>query len=217
VAIICALGLLLGRTAWLQVISPEKLVKEEDMRSIREEKIVPPRGMIVDRHGLPLAVSVPVSAIWADPKVINSSGGVSISPRWQARASALHMPLSEIADRIRHNPKSRFIYLARQLDPQQAKWIDNLNLPGINLQDESRRFYPSGHVAANLLGFTNVDGQGIEGIEKSFNAQLTGKPGLRRVRKDRHGHVIENMTETPAVPAHTLMLSIDKRRSAPAL
>ena len=211
VAIICALGLLLGRTAWLQIVSPEKLVKEEDMRSIREEKIVPPRGMIVDRNGVPLAVSVPVSAVWADPKVINSSGGVGFNQRWQALASALNMPLSEIADRIRHNPKSRFIYLARQLDPQQARWIDNLNLQGINLQEESRRFYPSGHVAANLLGFTNVDGKGIEGIEKSFNAQLTGKPGLRQVRKDRHGHVIENITEMPAVPAHTLMLSIDKR------
>ncbi len=69
------------------------------------------------------------------------------------------------------------------MDPLQAQWIDKLHLPGINLREESRRFYPAGHVAANLIGFTNVDDQGIEGIEKSFNSQLIGKPGLRQVRK----------------------------------
>nr|WP_318381352.1 peptidoglycan glycosyltransferase FtsI [uncultured Enterobacter sp.] len=211
VAILLAMGLLLGRTAWLQIISPEKLVKEEDMRSLREVKVLSPRGMIVDRNGRPFAVSVPVSAVWADPKVVNEKGGVGYNGRWQALASALKIPLSELAARISRNPQARFIYLARQLDPQQAQWIDDLNLPGINLQQETRRFYPSGHVAANLIGFTNVDGQGIEGVEKSFNTQLTGKPGLRKVRKDRYGHVIENITEIPPVPAHTLELSIDKR------
>ncbi|MDR6259725.1 cell division protein FtsI (penicillin-binding protein 3) [Klebsiella sp. SORGH_AS 826] len=91
------------------------------------------------------------------------------------------------------------------------QWIDKLHLPGVYLRDESRRFYPAGHVAANLLGFTNVDNQGIEGVEKSFNAQLTGKPGRRLVRKDKHGNVIENITEVPPVPAHNLQLSIDER------
>lgn len=211
VAILCALGLLLGRTAWLQIISPDNLVKEEDMRSLREVKVESPRGTIVDRNGRPLAVSVPVNAVWADPRIISEKGGVGYNGRWQALASALKIPLSELAARIGHNPQARFIYLARQLDPQQAQWIDDLNLPGINLQQESRRFYPAGHVAANLIGFTNVDGQGIEGLEKSFNAQLTGQPGLRQVRKDRYGHVIENITEVPPVPAHTLELSIDER------
>lgn len=211
VAILCALGLLLGRTAWLQIISPDNLVKEEDMRSLREVKVESPRGTIVDRNGRPLAVSVPVNAVWADPRIISEKGGVGYNGRWQALASALKIPLSELAARIGHNPQARFIYLARQLDPQQAQWIDDLNLPGINLQQESRRFYPAGHVAANLIGFTNVDGQGIEGLEKSFNAQLTGLPGLRQVRKDRYGHVIENITEVPPVPAHTLELSIDER------
>ncbi len=101
--------------------------------------------------------------------------------------------------------------MLRQVSPQQAEWIDKLNLPGINLREESRRFYPAGHVAANLIGFTNIDGQGIEGIEKSFNAQLTGKPGSRLVRKDKFGHVIENITEVNPVPAHELQLSIDER------
>ncbi|MGS9272857.1 peptidoglycan synthase, partial [Salmonella enterica subsp. enterica serovar Infantis] len=83
-----------------------------------------------------------------------------------------------------------------------AECIYKLNLPGINLREESRRFYPAGHVAANLFGFTNIDGQGIEGIEKSCNAQLTGKPGSRLVRQDKFGHVIENITEVNPVPAH---------------
>ena len=211
IAIFMCLVFLLGRVAWLQIISPDNLVKQENMRSLREEPVVVPRGMIEDRNGRPLAVSVPVKAIWADPKTVMEKGGVQISSRWQALATALNMPLNEIAARIRRNPSDRFIYLARQLDPQQAQYIERLKLPGISLRDESRRFYPAGHVAANLLGFTNIDDQGIEGIEKSFNRQLTGKEGERLVRKDRYGHVIENITENPSSPAHNLMLSIDER------
>ena len=209
--ICCCLGLLLARVGWLQIISPDNLVKQEDMRSLREEPIDVPRGMIVDRNGRPLAVSVPVSAIWADPQTLIQKGGVGYDSRWQALASALNTTLPELRARITQRPHSRFLYLARQVDPQQADWIDKLHLPGINLRDESRRFYPAGHVAANLLGFTNIDDQGIEGVEKSFNKQLQGKPGLRLVRKDRYGHVIENLTEQTPVPAHNLQLSIDER------
>lgn len=210
-AIFCSLAFLLGRVAWLQIVKPDNLVKQEDMRSLREVPIDAPRGMIVDREGRPLAVSVPVRAVWADPKTVLAKGGVGYDDRWQALANALHLSLGTLASRINSNPQGRFIYLARQVDPSQAQWIDKLRLPGISLRDESRRFYPAGHVAANLIGFTNIDGQGIEGIEKSFNAQLTGKPGVRQVRKDRYGHVVENLTELPAVPAHNIQLSIDER------
>lgn len=211
VAILCCMGLLLVRVGWLQIVSPDNLVKQEDMRSLREEPIDVQRGMISDREGRPLAVSVPVSAIWIDPQTTLAKGGVGYGPRWQAMAQALHLNLSELAHRVQAHPHARFLYLARQINPEQAEWIDKLRLPGINLRDESRRFYPAGHVAANLLGFTNIDNQGIEGVEKSFNAQLTGQPGRRLVRKDRHGNVIENITEVPAVPAHNLQLSIDER------
>jgi cell division protein FtsI (penicillin-binding protein 3) len=210
-AIFFSLAFLLGRVAWLQIIKPDNLVKQEDMRSLREVAINAPRGMITDREGRPLAVSVPVRAVWADPKTILAKGGVGFDDRWQALASALHISLSTLAARINSTPQGRFIYLARQVDPSQAQWIDKLNLPGINLRDESRRFYPAGHVAANLLGFTNIDGQGIEGVEKSFNSQLTGQLGVRRVREDRYGHVIENLTEVSPVPAHNIQLSIDER------
>ncbi|MEX9251330.1 peptidoglycan glycosyltransferase FtsI [Pseudenterobacter timonensis] len=210
-AILLSLAFLLGRVAWLQIIKPDPLVKQEDMRSLRELPIDAPRGMITDREGRPLAVSVPVRAVWADPKTVLAKGGVGYDNRWKALANALHLSLGTLAARINSNPQGRFIYLARQVDPAQAQWIDRLKLPGINLRDESRRFYPAGHVAANLIGFTNIDGQGIEGIEKSFNAQLTGKPGVRRVREDRFGRVIENFTEVPPVPAHNIQLSIDER------
>jgi cell division protein FtsI (penicillin-binding protein 3) len=209
--ICCCLGLLLARVGWLQIISPDNLVKQEDMRSLREEPIEVPRGMIVDREGRPLAVSVPVSAIWVDPQTLLAKGGVGYNARWQALANALQTSLADLTARIAQHPHSRFLYLARQVDPQQADWIDKLHLPGINLRDESRRFYPAGHVAANLIGFTNIDDQGIEGVEKSFNTELQGKPGLRLVRKDRHGNVIENLTEQAAIPAHKLQLSIDER------
>lgn len=209
--ILCSLVFLLARVAWLQIIKPDTLVAQEDRRSLREVPIDASRGMIVDREGRPLAVSVPVQAVWADPKTVREKGGVGFDDRWQALANTLHLSLDTLSQRINSNPRGRFIYLARQIDPAQAQWIEKLHLPGINLRDESRRFYPSGHVAANLIGFTNIDGQGIEGIEKSFNRQLTGKPGLRKVRKDRYGHVIENITEQPPVPAHTIHLSIDAR------
>ncbi|WP_409529664.1 peptidoglycan glycosyltransferase FtsI [Superficieibacter sp.] len=214
VGILGCFAVLLVRVGWLQIVEPEKLVRQEDMRSLREIPSETPRGMIVDRHGRPLAVSVPVSAIWADPYTLLQKGGPGNDARWQGLASLLHMPLPTLAQRITEHPRSRFLYLARQVDPQQAAWVARLNLPGINLRQESRRFYPAGHVAANLLGFTNVDGQGIEGVEKSFNAQLTGKPGVRLVRRDRHGQVIENLTEVTPVPAHNLQLSIDERLQA---
>lgn len=210
VAILLSLGLLLGRVAWLQIVTPTSLVKQEDMRSLREVTIASPRGMITDREGRPLAVSVPVNAVWADPKTIISKGGVGYNERWQALARALHLSLSTLAERVNSNRRT-FLFTARQISPQQAEWVDDLNLPGINLREESRRFYPAGHVAANLIGFTNIDGQGIEGLEKSFNNQLMGKPGSRLVRKDKFGHVIENITEVTPVPAHLLQLSIDER------
>lgn len=209
--ILLCMCLLLARVGWLQIVVPVNLVKQEDMRSLREEILVVPRGMIFDRNGLPLAVSVPARAIWIDPRTLLQNGGVGYSPNWQGLASMLHISLTELAQRVAAHPNSRFMYLARQVDLQQAEWIDKLHLPGINLRDESRRFYPAGRVAANLLGFTNIDDQGIEGVEKSFNKQLMGKPGVRLVRKDRHGNVIENITEVAPVPAQNVILSIDRR------
>ena len=212
--ILLALGGLLSRVAWLQVINPDRLVKEGDLRSLRVQSVPTARGMISDRAGRPLAVSVPVNAIWADPKELNEQGGVSVDSRWKALSDALSIPLDQLASRINANPKGRFVYLARQVNPAIGEYVKKLKLPGIHLREESRRYYPAGQVTAHLIGFTNIDGQGIEGTEKSFDKWLTGEPGERTVRKDRYGRVIEDISSVDSRAAHNLTLSIDERLQA---
>ncbi|MCA7013469.1 peptidoglycan glycosyltransferase FtsI [Dickeya dadantii] len=211
--LLCMVGLML-RAAYLQVIAPDKLVREGDMRSLRVQEIPTARGMISDRAGRPLAVSVPVNAVWADPKDLNDHGGISLDTRWKALADALGIPLDQIASKVNANPNGRFVYLARQVNPAVGEYIHKLKLPGINLRQESRRYYPSGQVTSHLIGLTNIDGQGIEGIEKSFDRWLTGRPGERTVRKDRFGRVIEDISSVDSQAAHNLMLSIDERLQA---
>ncbi|MFW0699563.1 peptidoglycan glycosyltransferase FtsI [Pantoea sp. R13S299] len=212
--ILLALGGLLSRVAWLQVINPGKLVKEGDLRSLRVQAVPTSRGMISDRAGRPLAVSVPVNAIWADPKELHAGGGVTLDSRWKALSDALSIPLDQLAARVNVNPKGRFVYLARQVNPAIGEYVKKLKLPGIHLREESRRYYPAGQVTSHLIGFTNIDGQGIEGIEKSFDKWLTGAPGERTVRKDRYGRVIEDISSVDSRAAHNLTLSIDERLQA---
>ncbi|WMQ74375.1 MAG: Peptidoglycan D,D-transpeptidase FtsI [Sodalis sp.] len=212
--ILLALVGLILRVAYLQVINPDKLVREGDMRSLRVQQVPTARGMISDRSGRPLAVSVPVNAIWADPKELNNHGGISADSRWKALSDTLSIPLDQLSLRINANPKGRFVYLARQVDPAIGDYIHKLKLPGIYLSQESRRYYPAGQVTAHLIGVTNIDSQGIEGIEKSFDHWLTGQPGKRTVRKDRFGRVIEDISLVDSQAAHNLALSIDERLQA---
>ncbi|CFR20043.1 peptidoglycan glycosyltransferase FtsI [Yersinia frederiksenii] len=205
---------LTARVAWLQIIEPDHLVKEEDMRSVRVEETPNTRGMITDRNDHPLAVSVPVAAVWADPKTVIEKGGVVANERWHALAQALNLPLEQVNNRISLAPNARFIYLARQVEPNVADYVRRLKLPGIETKVESRRFYPTGDVAANLIGFTNIDDQGIEGVEKSFNSLLSGTAGSRVVRKDRFGRVIEDIASTDSQPGQNVQLSIDERLQA---
>ncbi|NHB96815.1 peptidoglycan glycosyltransferase FtsI [Photorhabdus stackebrandtii] len=209
-ALIC----LLLRVAYLQVINPEQLVKEGDLRSLRVQSIPTARGMISDRMGRPLAVSVPVNAVWADPKEVFEKGGMTDDTRWKALSDAINLPVEQLTSKISANPKGRFVYLARQVNPSVGDYIHKLKLPGIYLRQESRRYYPSGQVTAHIIGVTNVDGQGIEGVEKSFDHWLTGQPGERTVRKDRFGRVIEDISSVDSLAAHNLVLSIDERLQA---
>ncbi len=188
------------------------LVRQGDMRSLRVQEVSTARGMITDRSGRPLAVSVPVKAIWADPKELHDAGGVTLDTRWKALADALNMSLDQLATRINTNPADAVIYLARQVNLRTADCIKKLKLPGIHLREESRRYYPSGKVTAHLIGFTNVDSQ-IEGVEKAL-INATGQPGERIVRKDRYGRVIEDISSTDSQAAHNLALSIDERPQA---
>lgn len=204
------LGLMI-RMAYLQIINPDRLVKEGDLRSLRVQKVLTTRGMIIDRTGRPLAVSIPVNAIWADPKVLNASGGITLDSRWKALSDVLNMSIDQLSNRINANPKGRFVYLARQVNLEMSNYIYNLKLPGIFLRQESRRYYPASQVTSHIIGITNIDGQGIEGIEKSFDHWLTGQSGARTVRKDRDGRVIEDISSIESQKAHDLVLSIDER------
>lgn len=209
-----AMFALLTRAAWLQVIEPDKLIMEGNLRSLRTQTIPSLRGIIKDRNGRPLAVSVPAYAISANPQQVSSALLLEDEQgRGQALANALDISLDQLVSKIKVSAeaKSSFIYLARQVTPELTDYIRELNLPGISWQSESRRYYPAGSTTAHLLGFTDIDGKGIEGIEKSFDDWLQETPGARVVRKNRLGKVIEDISSVDGQKPHDLTLSIDKR------
>ncbi|BCV30867.1 cell division protein FtsI [Shewanella algae] len=213
VAFVCLLFVsLVGRAAYIQVIEPEKLRHESDMRTLRTTSNEVQRGLITDRNGEMLAVSVPVRAVYADPKVVHDKDGFNDMRRWRALADVLHEPLDDLLARVQSNPKKRFTYLKRQVTPAVAHYIEQLKLPGIYLKSESRRYYPAGEISAQLVGITNIDDVGIEGIENTYNSWLTGTPSKQKVRKSRDGRVVERLDiiqegESP----NDLVLSIDQR------
>ncbi|BCV38328.1 MULTISPECIES: penicillin-binding transpeptidase domain-containing protein [Shewanella] len=213
VAFVCLLFVsLVGRAAYIQVIEPEKLRHESDMRTLRTTSNQVQRGLITDRNGEMLAVSVPVRAVYADPKVVHDKDGFNDMRRWRALADVLHEPLDELLARVQSNPRKRFTYLKRQVTPAVAHYIEQLKLPGIYLKSESRRYYPAGEISAQLVGITNIDDVGIEGIENTYNSWLTGTPSKQKVRKSRDGRVVERLDiiqegESP----NDLVLSIDQR------
>ncbi|RJG50030.1 penicillin-binding transpeptidase domain-containing protein [Motilimonas pumila] len=202
---------LLGRAAYIQVIDPDRLQREGDMRSLRTTSTQVQRGIISDRHGQPLAISVPVQAVWADPKVIHQKGSLKDLRAWQALSDVLSIEVEKLRGKVQ-NPKKRFVYLQRQVSPAMAQYVDQLGLPGVYLKPESRRFYPTGEISAHVIGFTNIDDKGQEGIERTYDDWLTGTPGERKVRKDRHGRVIEDIAIVKqAQQAKDIELSIDQR------
>ncbi|WMY95978.1 MAG: peptidoglycan glycosyltransferase FtsI [Arsenophonus sp.] len=199
------------RITYLQIINPAELVRESNMRSLRVHKVNAVRSMIKDRQGRQLAVSVPVYAIWVDPKTILENNIFINDRRWKALAQELKLSLTYINYKIRFNYKNRFVYLARQVNPSVAEYIKELKITGVYLRKESRRYYPFGSVTAHLIGITDIDGKGIEGVEKSFDNLLIGLPGQKKIRKDRDGRVIENISCIDSKVAHDLVLSIDIR------
>ena len=156
---------LLIRAAYIQIIEPDRLQREGDLRSLRTTSTQVQRGIISDRHGQPLAISVPVQAVWADPKVIHEKGTLSNMKAWHALSDVLAIETDKLLEKVK-NPKKRFIYLQRQVSPAMAQYVKQLALPGVYLKPESRRFYPTGEISSQIIGFTNVDDKGQEGIEK---------------------------------------------------
>ncbi len=205
---------LMARTAYIQIIEPEMLKKQGDLRTIRVLANTVQRGSIVDRNGAELAISVPVETVWADPKIIMDNNALAMTKHWQALADVLDQDINKLTARVVKNPRKRFIYLERKISPAMATYIKQLKIPGIHLHQESKRFYPTGEISAHLIGFTNVDDKGIEGIERMYNKLLTGIGGAKRFRKDAKGRKIEIISVEEAEQAQDITLSIDQRIQA---
>ena len=198
---------LVARAIHLQVLDKDFLNQQADTRHLRTERITAHRGSVTDRNGEPLAISTPVDSIWVNPKEL--AHAVDRVPEL-ARALGLDADLT--IRRITRSMDKEFVYLKRHLSPDKAANVLALELPGVNVQREYRRYYPAGEVTGHLVGFTDIDDQGQEGLELAFNHWLAGESGAKRVLKDRLGRSVENV-ESIRPPRHgkALRSSIDLR------
>ncbi|MCB8889732.1 peptidoglycan D,D-transpeptidase FtsI family protein [Vreelandella malpeensis] len=198
---------LIGRITLLQVIDRPFLQSQGDARTLRHEVIPSHRGMITDRNGEPLAISTPVVTLWANPQELPSDGIQRVM-----LAQALGMSLDDLESRVARYENREFMYLRRQMTPEAAQRILDLRTPGVYQQREYKRYYPAGEVAAQLLGVTNVDDIGQEGLELAYQPFLAGHPGQRRVLKDRRGRLVRELgIISDAQPGGELSLAIDQR------
>ncbi len=203
-------ALVLGRLVLIQVLDQERgaafLKHQGALRAVRTAEIPAYRGMVVDRRGEPLAISTPVVTLWADPKLLSGSG------RLAELAAALGRPESWLIDRLAVYANKRFMYLERNEMPDHARKVLDLKIAGVAGQRAYQRFYPAGEVASQVIGLTNVDAKGIEGVEKAYEAVLDGQPGQRRYIKDLHGDAIRDIgVVSEAQPGRSIALSIDLR------
>lgn len=198
---------LLARAIDLQVLRKDFYQDQGDARFLREVPIPAYRGNITDRHGEPLAVSTPVISLWADP------GRVLEAPdRIAELAAALNLDETALRERLEQRRDREFVYLERHMSPQKAQRVLDLELPGVNSQREFKRYYPAGEVFGHVLGFTNIDDRGQEGLELAFDHWLAGTPGSKRVIRDRRGRVVETVEQAKAPkPGQDLTLSLDRR------
>ncbi|WP_178075713.1 penicillin-binding protein 2 [Pseudomonas sp. B22(2017)] len=209
--VIGLLALMVGAICWriidLQVVDRDFLKGQGDARSLRHIPIPAHRGLITDRNGEPLAVSTPVTTLWANPKEMQAS-----KDRWPQLAAALGQNTQQLTERLTQQASKEFIYLVRGLTPEQGQHVLDLKVPGVYGLEEFRRFYPAGDVTAHMVGFTDLDDHGREGVELAYDEWLAGVPGKRQVIKDRRGRLIKDIQVTKNAKAgKTLALSIDLR------
>jgi len=205
------LALMVGAIAWriidLQVVDRDFLIGEGNARSLRHIPIPAHRGLITDRNGEPLAVSTPVTTLWANAKELQVA-----KDRWPALASALGQDPKALAERLEAQANKEFIYLVRGLTPEQGQQVLDLKVPGVYGIEEFRRFYPAGETTAHMVGFTDIDDHGREGVELAYDEWLAGVPGKRQVIKDRRGRLIKDVQVTKNAKAgKPLALSIALR------
>ena len=203
-----ALGFLAlaGRAAWVQVWGNEFYLKQGEVRFARTLELPANRGRILDRNGQLLASSVPVPSIWAMPEDMERDPA-----KLRQLARLLDMPFAELNKRLADDEKS-FVWLKRDVDEAVAKQVAALDIKGIYQRKEYRRQYPEGEAAAHIVGFTSIEDKGQEGVELAFEKQLAGRPGSRRVIKDRLGRIVEDVGQmVPPVDGKDIQLSIDSK------
>lgn len=195
------------RAVDLQVVRKGFLKSQGDARYLRTIPMRVSRGTIFDRNGVPLAVSTPVESLWVDPEQLQEH-----PERIPDLGRALDISAPVLSQRLKKNNHREFLYLKRRISPSAANKVLGLDIPGVNQQREYKRFYPSGEVMAHVLGFTNIDDNGAEGLERTYNDWLSGRDGSKQVIRDRLGHIVENvnLVREPQ-PGRDLTLSIDRR------
>ena len=183
------------------------LTEEGEARHLRIERIPAHRGMLLDRNGEPLAVSTPLASVWVNPKKL-----VNSRARWPELERALALGPGSIEHAMEGRSRREFVYVRRHVDPSVAEAVDALEMDGVHLKPEYRRYYPMGAAASHVLGFTSIDDAGQEGLELALDGVLSGENGARRVIKDRLGRIVESLERIrPARPGRDVVLSIDRR------
>ena len=205
-ALAVAFAGLAGRAAYVQVFGNDFFQRQGEVRFARTLELPANRGRVLDRNGLILASSVVAQSIWAIPEDVDRA-----EPKLRQLAKLLEMPLADLRKRLQVEDKT-FVWVKRQVDEPVAKEIAALGIKGIYQRREYKREYPEGEAAAHVVGFTNVEDRGQEGVELAFNQQLSGKAGSRRVIKDRLGRVVEDVRDViPPVDGPDLQISIDSK------
>lgn len=200
-------AVLAARAYDLQVLRRDFLSDQGNARQQRVVDVPAYRGTITDRNGQPLAISTPVDSLWVNPGEFLRDPNALLT-----LAGKLDLDPGTLRKKVAVSKDREFLYIKRHLPPALAKEVAALQLPGVFLQTEYRRYYPSAEVSAHVLGFTDIDDRGQEGIELAYDAWLAGKPGLKRVLRDRLGRTVADIASIrPAEPGRDLQLSIDKR------
>ncbi len=198
---------LIARAVQLQVMETDFLQGEGEARFLRVVDMPTTRGVISDRNGEPLAVSTPVDSVWVNPQVL-----LQVPERIDELAQVLQADPDDMERKLTQRASREFVWMKRRVHPKISETIRELAVPGVHLEKEYRRFYPAGEVAAHVIGFTNIDDIGQEGLELAYNDWLEGTPGSKRVIKDRRGRTVEEIElVSKPEPGKDLRLTIDRR------
>lgn len=198
--------ILAARAFYVQVIWSDFLETEGNKRQVRTLDVPAPRGHILDRHNAVLALSTPLASIWVDPKIF-----VQYPEAIKTLAKELGQSERDLLQRVNSNSSRRFLFVKRSILPEVANQIESLGLPGVYAKPEYKRYYPSADTTAHLVGYTDIDDKGQDGIEFIYDGWLTGKPGRQQIIKDLEGRVVEFVKNIEiAEPGKDLVLSIDK-------